>query len=259
MKKNITKKYIKDGIFMVGGFLLIYGVVWSCTNLFSFHKVDNPKDILITNSAGNGIELAVEFKKGKAHNNPLMAIWIEDTLGNFIQTLYVPKSIGSGVFEHGIASQGKWKPGQVRRSAALPYWGHRRGIQAEDGLYIPTRENPVPDAITGPTPLNDFRLETKTNNKNLRQFRILFEINQTWDWNEYWTYNKFPDDEEYQTSCQPALVYSAEIDLNQPKVKYVMEPIGHSHYSGKNGNLYTDLGTITTALEITEEIVVILK
>ena len=55
------------------------------------------------------------------------------------------------------------------------------------------------------------------------------------------------------------LIYSAEIDLNQPKVKYVMEPIGQSHYSGKDGNLYTELGTITTAQEITEEIVVILK
>lgn len=131
---------------MIGGFLLIYGVVWSCSNLFSFRKVDNLKDVLSTNFAGDGIELAVEFKKGKSHNNPLMAIWIEDTLGNFIQT-----------------------------------------------------------------------------------------------------------------SCQPALVYSAEIDQNQPKVKYVMEPIGHSHYSGKDGNLCTDLGTITTALEITEEIVVILK
>ncbi|MBA7585219.1 hypothetical protein ES708_27190 [subsurface metagenome] len=45
------------------------------------------------------------------------------------------------------------------------------------------------------------------------------------------------NDEEYQTSCQPALVYSAKIDPDQPKVKYVMEPIGHNHYSGKDCNL----------------------
>ena len=57
MKKNLTKKYIKDGVFMIRGVLLIYGVVWSCSNLFSFRKVDNPKDVLSTNFAGDGIEM----------------------------------------------------------------------------------------------------------------------------------------------------------------------------------------------------------
>ncbi len=90
----------------------------------------------------------------------------------------------------------------------------------------------------------------------LRKFRVLFEINQTWDWNEFWTNNKFPDDEEYKTSCQPALVYLAIIDLHNPEDEYVMEIIGRSHHSGANGELYGDLETLTTALHIAEEIVV---
>ncbi len=57
MKKNITKKYIKEVVFMIEGFLLIYGVVWSCSNLFSVRKVDNPKDVLSINFAGDGIEM----------------------------------------------------------------------------------------------------------------------------------------------------------------------------------------------------------
>ena len=64
---------------------------------------------------------------------------------------------------------------------------------------------------------------------------MLFEINQNWDWNEYWTNNKFPDDENYKMSCQPALVYEAVIDNGKNLRSVAMKPIGHSHYSGKTG------------------------
>ena len=43
------------------------------------------------------------------------------------------------------------------------------------------------------------------------------EINQNWDWNEYWTNDKYPDDENYKMSCQPALVYEAVIDSKYSK------------------------------------------
>jgi hypothetical protein len=41
-----------------------------------------------------------------------------------------------------------------------------------------------------------------------------------------------------------------EVDLDHPQAEYTMKVIGHSHYSGKTGELFTDLGTITTALQI---------
>lgn len=85
------------------------------------------------------------------------------------------------------------------------------------------------------------------------------EINQTWDWNNYWHNNRFPDDEEYKTSCQPALVYMAEIDLNSSVNIFEFKPIGHSHYSGKSGELFTDISTFTTALKITNKVTVALK
>jgi hypothetical protein len=64
------------------------------------------------------------------------------------------------------------------------------------------------------------------------------EINQPWDWNEYWTNTKYPDDEEYKTSCQPALVYRAIVNLDNAEKTYPMKVIGHSHYSGKTGELF---------------------
>ena len=91
------------------------------------------------------------------------------------------------------------------------------------------------------------------------KFRVLMEINQTWDWNSHWTNSKFPDDPEYRTSSQPALVYAADVDTDSSQKEFLMKVIGRSHHSGADGNLYSDLNTITTALEIVSEIKVVLK
>jgi hypothetical protein len=216
---------------------------------------DTPEQIT-SNPGGKGPMLEIEMTRGEGHNHPLMAIWVEAESGEFLQTLFVAQSIGKGVFAHGDASKGFWMPGEIRRPAALPYWSHRRGIRAPDGLYLPTPDEPIPDAYTGPTPGRSFILQTRLDEPGIRKFNVLFELNQTWDWNEYWTNNKFPDDAEYKTSCQPALVYSVTIDLDTPVEEYPMEVIGRSHHSGASGELYHDLETMTTALHIAEKIVV---
>jgi hypothetical protein len=84
----------------------------------------------------------------------------------------------------------------------------------------------------------------------------MFEINQNWDWNEYWTNDKYPGDNNYQYSAQPAIVYESMVDQKNPDYKYIMRPIGHSHPSGQTGELFTDLSTLTTALQIADSIVV---
>lgn len=215
--------------------------------------------ILTSNINGTGRTIEVEMLKGKAHNHPTFVIWLEDSENNYIQTLLITKSIGQGVFSYGEKSNGKWKPGEVRLPAALPYWAHKRGIIAEDGLVVPSPRNKVPDAYTGATPVGSFKLVTKTDKPLKGKVKLIMEINQTWDWNEYWTNNLYPEDTDYKTSSQPALVYSTEIDLDSPASLYELKPIGHSHYSGKSGELFTDLSTITTALHIAETILVTVK
>lgn len=212
------------------------------------------QETIITNQEEKGPLITIEFEKGKYHNHPLMAVWIEDTSGRFIQNIYVAESIAKGVFRHADNSRGQWMPGEIRRPAALPYWGHKWGIKAEDGLYLPTSKNPLPDAVSGPTPQNNFIIQSRLADTALQVFRVMLEINQSWDWNEYWTNNKFPDDQEYKTSSQPALVYSATIDLTRDVREAEMQVIGRSHYSGKDGNLYNDLATMTTALQIARSI-----
>ncbi len=209
------------------------------------------------NGAGSSIE--IEMIKGKAHNHPTFAIWLADTDDNYIQTLFVTQAIGQGIFNYGDKSGGKWKPGEVRRPAALPYWSNKRGIKNEYGTYEPTPGNKVPDAYSGATPVGSFKLNSMTDNALKGKVKLMFEVNQPWDWNEYWNNTLYIDDEDYKTSCQPAMVYSAVVDLDNPGFTAELKPVGRSHHSGKTGELFTNLSTITTALNIAEKITVRVK
>lgn len=215
--------------------------------------------MITSNVNGAGSSIEIEMIKGKAHNHPTFAIWLEDTSGKYLQTLFITKALGQGIFEHGDKSGGTWKPGEVRRPAALPYWAHKWNVKNEYGSYVPTPKDKVADAYTGATPSGSFRLTSRSNNALNGKIKICMEINQPWDWNEYWTNALYPNDIDYQSSCQPAVVYSAIVDLGNPEEIIEMKPVGHSHYSGNTGELFPDLSTITTALHIAEQISVVVK
>jgi len=217
------------------------------------------KEIFAESSFGvnyTGTSLTIQLEKGKEHNHPLFAIWLADENGKFIQTLYVSESIGKGLFKRVSRKTGQWLAGEIQRPAALPYWTHQRGIKNEFGTYLPTPKMPEVDAYTGATPLSSFILHTKTKTRLYGKYKVMLELNQTWDWNEFWTNDMYPAEKEYKTSCQPALVYEANIDTNSPSAEIILKPIGHSHYSGADGSLSTDLSTITTALKIAKKITV---
>ncbi|HCY00992.1 MAG TPA: hypothetical protein DG754_12705 [Bacteroidales bacterium] len=203
----------------------------------------------------NGTPIAIIFEKGEEFYHPLIVFWLEDDKGQFIETLYASQSIATGTFMYGVAVGKKWKKGERRKPAALPYWGHRRGIKATDGLFLPTPRDPLPDAITGATPINNFTINTKVK-ADTEYVKIFMEINQTWDWNHYWHNNLYPDDDDYKTSCQPALVYMARVNLTENGSIHEMVPIGHSHPSGKTGELFPDISNHTTALKIVKSITV---
>lgn len=237
-------------------FLILLIIVASCAYEPRRSMNEPEKLVFSTNTSGQGYSLEVEVGKGMAHNHPLMAIWLEDTAGKYLQTLYVAQSVAKGFFQHGDKSGGKWLPGPIRRPASLPYWAHKRNVKEPDGLFMPSQQNPVPDALTGATPPGSFMLKSNTDNKNLSVFKVLLEINQSWDWNTYWHNSKYPYDNDYKSSCQPALVYEALIDVNKAGEAIPMQLIGHSHWSGKTGELFTDLSTVTTARDIVKSAVV---
>jgi hypothetical protein len=216
---------------------------------------------LTTNAGGKGNNLILEFAKGPAHNNPSMAVWAEDLEGNYIETLYVTQYVATGRYGYGELAPGNWsnKPGEARRPATLPYWAHKRGVKAPDGLYIPSTENPLPDALTSATPKGNFRLHTALSEIKSGQFRILLEINQPWDSNKFWTNDKFPGDLNYFASLQPSLIYAGTLDTSNMQEPVFLNPIGHGHPSGATGQLFTDLTTLTTAKEIIHSVKILLK
>jgi len=218
-------------------------------------KKNTSPDEIILNPDGKGNAVAFEFHRGIKHNHPMFALWIEDDEGNYLQTLFVNQSVAKGYFRHVNNIGGKWEAGELQRPASLPVWAHKRGQLNEKGNYMPTPKNPVPDAYTRATPSQSFIVRTNTDKSLPDRFTVCFEINQAWDWNSFWTNNKYPEDEEYKTSSQPSVIYKSDIDMNNLKESYTLEPVGTGHYSGKDGNLHPQLETLTTALQIAEKVI----
>ncbi len=177
-------------------------------------------------------------------NEPQMAIWLEDTCGNFLSTVYVTER---------SATQGWRMAGGARRPEALPRWSHRRGIAAPDGLYMPTAD--APEAATGATPHGSFTACFATGQSPAI---VYAEINHSADFNQYYTAEALPGTPSYsggkEGSGQPAIVYSAPILGEDSSEITVLKPIGHSSPCGSDGLLRTSLDSITSALDIVSRI-----
>lgn len=252
--ENYLNKTEMKNLIIIAATIFLVG----CT---SQKNITTVSEINTTSPEKINTKLEFELTTGKSHNHPSFAIWVEDLDGNYIETLYVTQYFAKGIFGHGETKPGKWKntPGEVRRPAALPYWSHKRNIKASDGLYAPSPETAVPDALTGATPKGNFTLNTGSKVTGDKTFKVLMEINQPWDSNDFWTNNKFPENFNYNTSLQPALVYEATILPESSKPEYLLNLTGHSYPSGETGELFNDISTITTAREIFSKISVRVK
>ncbi|MFO7574492.1 MAG: hypothetical protein R6W67_04995 [Bacteroidales bacterium] len=241
--------------------LLITVIVASCG---SYRDKSGNSELAVqtefsSNTDGRGQVFTIDFRAGDSFYYPMMAFWLEDMDSSYLQTLYVARSVATGVFKYGRQEGNRWVESDRRAPQALPYWSHQRGIMASDGLFMPEPGNPVPDAYTGATPVTGFVLTARADKMLQGRVRLLMEINQNWDWNQYWTNDRFPGDENYAMSAQPALVYEVILDIESNGGPYNMKPIGHSHWSGRTGELFPDFSTLTTALDITGYLTVIVS
>jgi len=186
----------------------------------------------------------------KKKNPPQIAIWTEDMEGNFISTIYVSKK---------IAKQSWLAAGGNRRKESLPCWSHAQGRQYEDGLYLPTKKDPLPDALTGATPKGSFTINTNTSGP-LKRFIVKCEFNHSVDFNEHYPKEAKEGETGYSGgkmgSGQPAVVYQIEIDLTTGQKKFTGKLVGHSSPDGSNGQIYPDTSKLTTALDIIKKITV---
>ena len=240
--------------------ILIIGFVFMGANAFGQKKSKKQKteriDTMNYIITKGDLQFEIIFLKGEAFNHPTFAIWLEDENGQYLESLFVTEYFATGIFGHADAGDGSWKAGKGEsiRPASLPYWSHKRNVISRDSLFVPTPENPVTDAVTGATPAGSFVMKTSAKQELPQKFTVLFEINQTWDWNDYWTNNKYSDNNDYKASAQPSVVYKAEISKSITDEIITLEAIGHGHYSGSDGSLADDLSTLTTALQIANRI-----
>lgn len=191
----------------------------------------------------------------KTKNSPQFAIWIEDMNGNYIDTVYVTKK---------AATEGWMFNGGNRRSEALPFWSHSRGEVYNDGLLLPTKEEPLPDAVTSATPKGSSVLSLKLP-RNTEKFIIYAEFNHSTDFN-----SSFPEDAEAGSagysggkmgSGQPSIIYRALIDSEKleqgSEVQFA--PAGYGSPDGSSGELYTDNSNLTTASDIVASVIFVKK
>lgn len=186
----------------------------------------------------------------KRKNAPQIAIWTEDLEGNFLSTIYVSEK---------LATQSWTAAGGNRRKEALPCWSYAQGKQYVDGLYLPTKKEPLPDAVTGATPKSSFVANLQMS-EDIKLFVAKCEFNHSTDFNEYYPKDARVGDTNYSGgklgSGQPAVIYQTVIELNSGKKEFKGKLIGHSSPDGSDGKIYPDTSQLTTALNIVKEITV---
>lgn len=221
---------------------------------------------LYTRIGETGRKLSIDIKAGPHYSGPgakvlgvtttgvpQMAIWLEDTKGNYLETLYVTKKASDSSY-----IQSLFGGEEVRRPEALPHWAHARGVRSEDGLFVPSGAQPLADALTGATPTASFDLRSVATSAR-DSVVVKLELNRSFDYNEVYHRGAFPNDSIYSgtgNTAQPSLIYAAQVDFSHDEPYYFMRLVGRGHHSGKNGELYTDLEGITTAKQMVARAIV---
>jgi hypothetical protein len=237
--------------------ILIFAMTFSSNNKEIQEYADSQINIKITQGK-NWLHKFPLFMGIKINNPTQIAIWAEDLDGNYLTSIYVTQKTAT---ESWIANKGD------RRASSLPVWAHKRGVKSLDGLYLPTKEEPLTDGITGATPKGDLNLKLTDNKdidlallKKLTRFVVYIEVNHSTDWNQYYPKEAKVGDKNYTGgkggSGQPALIYSTIVDFSDKNREFSAPLIGHSSPDGSNGYIYPDLTKITSALEIVEKIVI---
>ena len=178
---------------------------------------------------------------------------MEDTQGNYLSTVYVT---------HKIATQSWQASGGNRRKEALPHWCYSRGVKYDDGLYLPTKKEPLIDGISGATPHESFDIKLNPATA-LKKFVVKIEINHSTDFNEAFPKSAKDGEANYsggkEGSGQPAIVYAANVDLSKSEKSFEANLMGHSSPDGSSGEVNKDTSGLTTALHIVKRITVIIQ
>jgi hypothetical protein len=169
--------------------------------------------------AGEIPSLTLDFAYGEdgasGYRNIYVA-WIDDLSGNVIQNLVVcDRLVGIG---------------GTLTNTALPYWKTKRC----DAEQVKT------DAVTGATKAKrDFTVAATLKDPAVTAFKVCFETDRSYDANDWFT-------------DQPALLYSATVNLAEPKRRYPLALEAWTANEGTMSSLKEWLGTLSVGSAQTE-------
>jgi hypothetical protein len=162
---------------------------------------------------------------------PQFAIWLEHSQTGEIRTVWVTGDTGTDTWD-----------GRVGCPVALPYWVSRYGVERGDGIG-PTNRDPVPDALTGPTPAQEHECTVRI--EEGEQWSYFVEVNVSGDFNEEFP-QYFGFEEDRFGNGQPSIVYRGEIDHGTGVVTEA-ELIGRTEQEWSVSELNPDMSGITSA------------
>lgn len=173
-------------------------------------------------------KISVAVNPGEAYSNraPQIAVWIEESDGTYVDTLFVTKK----------ASGNKWigspKDG---RPESLPAWYRAKGQNP-----AATISKDELDATTSATPKKGILINKDLSMKKGKTYVFKCQANQSFDYNDYYTKKNSGVD------GQPAVLYTGEIIPDGTKKEIQLMLQNKSEF-------------ITTADKIIESIYVVVK
>lgn len=183
----------------------------------------------------------VSFKINLGEQKCQLAIWVTDSKGSFVDTVYVTKAIA----QNGLGN----RPGGLddkiggARISALPVWAHARGINSGNGNFYPSKDKPLPDSITSATPKEgEFKWEWHPT-KPLKPGKYFYyiEVSKSFNKNDVHNYSWYRG--------QPSVIWKGSFTAGNTVSEGKAQIIGHGHPAGADGKIYTDNSTLSTALK----------
>jgi hypothetical protein len=172
---------------------------------------------------------------------PQLAAWVETAEGEFVRTLLVSES----------AARNRWR-GAPRggRPDSLPVWYHAsRAAMATDI-----------DAASAATPAGAVsRRYAATELEAEQPYVIRLEINHSFDYNEYWP-RRAPagSGRDSGVNGQPSLVYEGRFTASRPAT-VTLVAAGQGAVDGSHGRMTAGTAGLTTALQIIESAVLVIR
>ncbi len=179
------------------------------------------------------------YSKSRYKKPPQFAIWIEDSAGAKIRTVWVSEKTGAG----------SWG-GKTVRPVSLPYWASR--WQKETGNSgDPTPANPAADAVTGATPKQDLTCRTEVPGGT--KWNCFIEVNVSGDFNDSFAAASKDGKRDRNGNGQPSIIYKGRIKAapgqsSEPKL------IGRTDQFESVSSVIPDLDGITDAKDLFSEI-----